>query len=82
MAYDYGKSETYQEATRAELIEAANRGMGGQGAVVEAMFRLAETIKAQETATKRLNKLLLAFTVVIALGTVVLIILTVVQLRH
>ena len=82
MAYDYSNSASYLEANRVELIEAANRGMGGRGAVVEAMFRLADTIKEQETATKRLNVLLLWFTIVIALGTVALLLLGIVQLRH
>lgn len=62
MAYAYEKSESYLEASRVELIDAANRGMMGRGAVVEAMFRLADTITAQEKTTKRLNCLLLAFT--------------------
>jgi hypothetical protein len=80
MTYDYSKSETYLEASRVELIDAANRGMGGRGAVVEAMFRLSDTITDQEKATKRLNTLLLILTLVIAIGTVVLSIPTVVQL--
>jgi len=75
MAYDCEKSETYLEANRVQLIEAANRGMGGRGAVVEAMFRLSETIQAQERATEHLNKLLLAFTIVIAVGTIALVVL-------
>jgi len=73
MTYDYSNSASYLEA---------NRGMGGRGAVVEAMFRLADTIKEQENATKRLNRLLLWFTIVIAVGTVALSILGGVQLRH
>jgi hypothetical protein len=74
MAYEYGKSETYVEADRLQLIDSANRGMGGTGAVVEAMFRLSDTIKDQEKVTKRLNKILIWLTLVIAIGTVVLVI--------
>jgi hypothetical protein len=46
MAYDYGDPRTYPSASRQELIDAASRGMGGQGAVVEAMFRLMDSIGA------------------------------------
>jgi hypothetical protein len=71
MAYDYGKSETYLEATRRELIEAANRGRGGQGAIVEAMFRLMDTNMAQERTTRRLNWTLLLFTIALFAVTLV-----------
>jgi hypothetical protein len=76
MAYNYDQPETYPEATRRELIEAASRGRGGQGAVVEAMFRLMDSIDAQERATKRLNRWLLAFTIAICVLTLALCFLT------
>lgn len=82
MAYDYADPKSYLEANRIELIEAASRGMGGSGALVEAMFRLSDTIQEQEKATKRLNTLLLWFTIVIAFFTVALFALTVVQVHH
>jgi hypothetical protein len=65
MAFDYSQSETYPGATRIELIEAANRGLGGQGALVESMFRLMDSIGEQERSTNRLNKMLLWFTIAI-----------------
>jgi hypothetical protein len=73
MTYEYNNSQTYPEANRTQLIDSANRGMGGTGAVVEAMFRLSDTIKDQEKVTKRLNKILIWLTLVIAIGTVVLV---------
>lgn len=75
MAYTYGNSESYPEANRTELIDSANRGTGGSGAIVEASLRLADAIKEQEAITIRLNKSLLWYTVVIAAGTIALVIL-------
>ncbi len=72
MALEYGKTETYLTGSREELVQAAEKGMGGRGALVEATFRLIDKLDVQEKATRRLNALLLAFTIVIALGTLVL----------
>jgi hypothetical protein len=73
MADEYNNAATYNEANRVQLIDSANRGMGGTGAVVEAMFRLSDTIKDQEKVMKCLNIILVVLTFVIALGTVALV---------
>lgn len=73
MVYEYNNAATYNEADRIQLIDSANRGMGGTGAIVETMFRLADTIKAQEKVTKRLNIILVVLTFVITIGTVALV---------
>lgn len=70
MAYVYNQSETYPEANRIELIDSANRGRGGSGAIVEAMFRLMESIGAEERAIKTLTMWLLIVTVAIGVLTV------------
>jgi hypothetical protein len=82
MPYSYDRPETYPEATRRELVEAANRGLGGQGAVVEGMFRLMDSIAAQEKTTTRLNKLLLWFTIAITAMTAVLVVLGSLPVLH
>jgi len=70
MAFDRNRTETYSEATRSELIQAAHLA-GGQGALVEAMFRLMDSIDKQERSTNRLNKMLLLFTIAIFVLTAV-----------
>ncbi len=76
IARNDAQPETHPQATRRELIEAASRGLGGQGAVVEAMFRLLDSSDAQERATKRLNGWLLIFTIAICVLTLALCFLT------
>lgn len=81
MTYKDNEPATYSDATRRELIETANRGLNGQGAVIEAMFRLMDSINSQEKTTSRLNKWLLVFTVAIFVLTLVLCVLTYLQLH-
>jgi hypothetical protein len=76
MTYKDNEPATYSDATRWELIETANRGLHGQGAVIEAMFRLMDSINSQEKVTSRLNRWLLAFTVAIWALTLALLFLT------
>ncbi len=82
MALEYGNTDTYLTASREELVQAAERGMGGRGALVEATFRLIDKLDDQEKTTKRLNALLLVFTIVIAFGTLVLCLLGGVQIYY
>jgi hypothetical protein len=78
----YGDTSTYLTANRAELVEAAERGMGGRGALVVATFRLIDTLEGQEKATKRLNRYLLGFTIMIAVLTFVLCVFTWAQISY
>jgi hypothetical protein len=73
MPYEYNKSDTYDEASRAELVDSANRGNGGSGAIVEAMFRLMDSNDRQAKATNKLNVVLVVLTVAIAILTFVLV---------
>lgn len=82
MAYTYGDAKTYLTATRYDLVEAAEKGMGGRGALVEATFRLIDTLETHEKETRRLNQRLFWLTVVIAVGTVALCALTGTQIYY
>jgi hypothetical protein len=81
MAYEYGKTETYEQATRQEVMEIAERGLGGQGAVVLTTFKLMDSIAAQEQATNRLNRMLY-LTIAIAILTGVLVVLGALQFYY
>ncbi|MEK7534307.1 MAG: hypothetical protein AAB600_03110 [Patescibacteria group bacterium] len=53
----------FKNANDNDLVEEAQTGLRGQGAVVEMMGRLKNAIIEQDRSTKRLNKILLYFTI-------------------
>ena len=61
----------FEKVSDRELAEEAQTGLRGQGAVVEMMRRLKNTIVEQTRSTNRLNKFLLWFTIAITLLTAV-----------
>lgn len=56
---DFGKAKDN------ELVDEAQVGLRGQGAVVEAMNRLKDSVIKQSESTNKLNKRLLYFTIAI-----------------
>jgi len=55
----------FEKATDRELVDEAQTGLRGQGAVVEIMIRLKDSIIKLERSTTRLNTMLLWVTIAI-----------------
>lgn len=55
----------FEKATDRELVDEAQTGLRGQGAVVEIMIRLEDSIIKLERSTTRLNTMLLWVTIAI-----------------
>lgn len=55
----------FKRAKDNELVDEAQTGLRGQGAVVEAMNRLKNSVVKQSESTNKLNKRLLHFTIAI-----------------
>lgn len=69
----------FTKAKDNELIDEAQTGMRGQGAVVEAMNRLKDSVTEQSGSTNKLNARLLYFTIAIFVLTALQVVILVVQ---
>lgn len=65
-----------------ELADVANRGLSGQGAIVESMRRLKVALHKEERAIKRLTFVLVVLTVILVVLTVFLVVPELRALRH
>ncbi len=54
-------NKSWQDWPDHELVDEAQRGLRGQGAVVEMMRRLRDALVAQQWATNRLTRVLVVF---------------------
>lgn len=71
----------FKKAEDNELVDEAQTGMRGQGAVVEAMNRLKDSVIEQSESTNKLNTRLLYFTIAIFVLTALQLFILIVQLH-
>lgn len=62
----------FEKAQDKELVEEAQTGLRGQGAVVEMMRRLKDSIDKLESSTSNYSRWLIVLTLVIAILTLIL----------
>ncbi len=74
------EDEVIQKARRAELASRAERGIAGQGAIVEIVGELIEALETQQQSTNKLTDRIRRLNVWLLLVTVVIGALTLVQL--
>ncbi len=69
----------FKNASDSDLVEEAQTGLRGQGAVVEMMARLKNAIIEQDHSTKKLNTILLYFTIAAFILSIIQIVLLIIE---